>query len=115
MYIYICDAIKDICPNNAAIGYDANGKQLPDAFAVYYLVSSIPEAFFSNGSRRENERYSVAYYDRDKRNLELIGAQIKAAMVNAGFLYVSKSADIEYPQTNHWSTTYDFRYYEEVA
>lgn len=113
MYEYIHDTIHGICPRSAAIEYEANST-LPDSFAVFYLVSSNPEGHFSDASMRENARYSVAYHDRDKRNIETVGAQVITAMKNAGFLYVSTSPDIYHSDSGHWARTIDFRYYEEV-
>lgn len=112
MYEYIASTISGVVENCAAISFQTDG-ELPDAFAVFYLVSGNPQAFFSNRPNRENERYSVAYYDRNKRNIEPKAEQIKAAMLAGGFLYVTKSADRLEDKTEHWVRTLDFRYYEE--
>jgi hypothetical protein len=112
MYEYIQNTIIPVVANCAAISYQADGS-LPDAFAVHYLVAGSPQAFFSGRPGRENERYSVAYYDRNKRNIEPKAAEIKAAMLAAGFLYIGKSADTYHDDSEHWARTLDFRYYEE--
>lgn len=112
MYEYIHGIVRAAVPACAAIAYQTEGP-LPDAFAVYYLVAGNPQAFFSGAARRENERYSVAYYDRDKRNLEPVARQIKTAMQAGGFLYVTRSVDRLMSDTGHWARTLDFRYYQE--
>jgi hypothetical protein len=112
MYEYLYDVLKEAVPECAAISYQTDGA-LPDAFAVFYLVAGNPQAFFSGRASRENERYSVAYYDRDKRNLIPKADLIHTAMKNGGFMYVGRSADLYHEDTEHWVRTLDFRYYEE--
>jgi hypothetical protein len=113
MYDYIHDTLAGICDHRAAIQFTSTDA-LPDAICTYYLVAGNPQGFFGNSPRRENERYSVQYADRDKRNLEPKAAAIRAAMEAAGFLYVNKSPDLHDDDTGHWSRTIDFRYFEEV-
>ncbi len=112
MYEYLQSIVQPIVPNCAAIGYQTDG-ELPDAFAVHYLVTGNPESYFSGRYSRENERYSVVYYDRDRSNLEPTAAAIKTAMITGGFLYIGKSADTYHDSSEHWARTLDFRYYEE--
>lgn len=114
MYDFIHHTLAGVCDNRAAIKFKAIDG-LPDAICTYYLVAGNPQGFFGGRPRRENERYSVQYADRDKRNLEPKGKAIRAAMEAAGFLYVGKSPDIPHDDTGHWSRTLDFRYYEEVT
>lgn len=113
MYEYIFDVLGDIVKSKAAIEYKTTGS-IPDEYCVFYLVTSTPQGFFSGSYSRENVRYSVCLYSRDKRALEAKEPAIKAAMIEAGFLYVAKSRDIYSKETGHWQRTFDFRYYEEV-
>lgn len=113
MYEYIYETLEGVVENRAAIEYKSK-ELLPDDYVVYYLVSGMPEGFFSGSHRRENARYSICIHDRDKRGLEGKEPAIVAAMQNAGFMYVSKSRDTYIKDTGHWQRTLDFRYYEEV-
>jgi len=114
MYDYIHQALAGVCEHRAAIKFKSTDT-LPDAICTYYLVVGNPQGFFGNTPRRENERYSVQYADRDRSKLEPKAAAIRAAMAAAGFLYVGKSPDLPHDETGHWSRTLDFRYFEEVA
>lgn len=87
---------------------------MPDAFAVYSLVAATPQAHFSGRARRQNERYAVACYTRDKRTLETTAEAIQTALLAGGFLFVNRSADRLLSDTEHWARTVDFRYYTEA-
>lgn len=113
MYEYIFDILDGVVVNRAAIEYKTT-VGMPDEYCVFYLVASTPQGFFSGSYSRENARYSVCIYSRDKRALDAKEPAIKAAMIAAGFLYVAKSRDIYSKETGHWQRTFDFRYYEEV-
>lgn len=113
MYEYIHNALAPVRDIRAAIQLKTDGA-LPDTFLIYYLVSGNPQGHFSGRYTRENERYSVCVYDRNKSGIEAADKPIKAAMEKAGFLYITKSADLFYKDTGHWARTIDFRYYEEV-
>lgn len=116
MYEYIFDTLDGIFEHRAAVEYKSNSKTgaFPDRFCVFYLVTATPEAFYSGSYSRENGRYSICIYDRDKRGIDENEAAVKAAMKAAGFLYVTKSRDNYVKESGHWQRTYDFRYYEEV-
>ena len=114
MYDYLYGILSEVREVRAAIQLKAQ-EELPDHYLVFYLVSGAPEGHFSGAYRRENERYSVAVYDREKDNLESVEALLKRTMKEAGFLYIAKSQDLYYKETGHWSRTFDFRYYEEVG
>lgn len=113
MYEYIHDTLSKVVDKRAAIEYKTTGN-LPDEYCVYYLVTGTPQGFFSGSYTREITRYSVCIYSRDKRVLEAKEPVLKAAMLKAGFMYVTKSRDLYSKDTGHWQRTLDFRYCEEV-
>lgn len=116
MYVYIHEALAGVSANRAAILYQSTDPDggLPDDFLTYYLVAGNPEGHFSNKATRENCRYSVQCAHRDRSQLEPKGKAIRAAMEQAGFLYITTSSDQTPTDSKHWSRTLDFRYIEEV-
>lgn len=113
MYDYLYSVLSPVCDERAAVELKAEG-ELPDRFCVFYRVDNAPAGHFSGRSSRERARYSVVYYDRDKAGVEITENTIKAAMADAGFLFIASARDTYFKDTGHWSRTYDFRYIEEV-
>lgn len=112
MYEYLYKVLENVRETRAAVQLKTTG-ELPDTYCIFYMVAGNPEGFFSGKESRENERYCVCVYDRDKAGMESAEPLVKSAMRDAGFLYISKSSDTYYKETGHWARSFDFRYYKE--
>jgi hypothetical protein len=86
------------------------GSQIPDAYLVYFLVSSPPELAADNVEMLRSYRMQVSYYSRT--GLAVLPG-IKAAMVAAGFEADAMTELPFNPTTRHFGISFEFVYLEQ--
>lgn len=97
-------------PVSAGQALIASGSQLPDEYAVYFLVASTPELAADDVEKERSYRMQVSYFNRAG-----LGAvpDIDGAMVAAGFTR-GPQREIPYDQTTgHYGLALDY-YYDEA-
>ena len=90
----------------------SEGKQLPDAYIVYFLVSE-PSALSVDGKEKSSiPRIQVSFYYRKKNLLPTMMDTIKDFFLSNGFVRAGSGRIPYQKDTGHYGWRYDFNYYE---
>ena len=92
--------------------FECDKKQLPDTYAVYFLVSEPSGLSADNKEVSSLPRIQVSLYYRDKSVVRTVPDEILGAFISKGFSRAS-TGRIPYQQnTGHHGWRYDFIFYE---
>lgn len=92
--------------------FDCDTKQLPDTYAVYFLVSDPPGLSADNKELSSLPRIQVSLYYRDKSVVRTVPDEIIREFTSKGFCRAS-TGRIPYQQnTGHHGWRSDFIFYE---
>lgn len=95
-----------------SIRFEGSGKQLPDNYMVYFLVSNPPGLFADNREISSTPRIQVSFFFRKKSRLPSMMDEIKNTFPRYGFTRAGESPIPYQKDTGHYGWRCDFNFYE---
>lgn len=93
--------------------FECETAQLPDSYAVYFLVSNPPSAWYDDGESSSQAKIQVSFFYRQKSDILAIPEKIISAFKTEGFMR-SREGRIPYQKdTGHYGWRCEFNYYEK--
>lgn len=91
---------------------DDDQPQLPDTYAVYFLVDDVGGAFVDGKETSHQPRVQISLFYRDKAVFLTIPDQIKTAFMGDGFTRAGEGRIPYQTDTGHYGWRCDFYHYE---
>lgn len=93
--------------------FECETAQLPDCYAVYFLVSDPPSAWYDGSESSTQAKIQVSFFYRQKSDILDIPEKIISAFKAEGFMRSGEGRIPYQKDTGHYGWRCEFNYYEK--